>query len=192
MYKNSWRKFLSKDLEENIRKVVGELFSKNIVVNSEVELKNVEILVEVPKNLKVANGNLVNLNLSINVVGRIKDTEVEESYQIPMKVTFSLCNNCKKLKGRYFEAKLQLRPKSDKILNFVKSYCETRKHLFISKIEESKFGYDLYMSDQRETRSLGSLLRKKFGGEVKESKKLFGKKDGKEIYRATVLFRLDE
>ena len=129
--------------------------------------------------------------MNINVVGSIKDVKVEEEYEIPSKIKFSTCNNCKKKAGRYFEAKLQIRPRSYKILKFVEEYCDNRNNLFISKIEEDKHGQDVYLSSQKEARSLGNLLKRKFGGEVKESKKLFGRKDGQDVYRATVSYRLE-
>ncbi|MAG53058.1 MAG: hypothetical protein CMH62_03800 [Nanoarchaeota archaeon] len=192
LHKNSWRKHFSEDIERNIKKITSEIFRTKIVVNPGVKLDEVNINVDVPKKLKVGNGSLVNVNLDVEVAGSIDEVELTENYVVPTQVRFNACNNCKKLGGNYFEAKLQLRPKNDKILKFVQDYCVNRKKLFISKVEEAKYGYDLYLSDQRETRNLGNMMRRKFGGEVKESKKLFGVKEGKTIYRATVLFRLEE
>ncbi|MAF51080.1 MAG: hypothetical protein CMH64_03220 [Nanoarchaeota archaeon] len=192
LYRNSWQEKLSDDLTTCIKEVTKELFSKKIVINSDVDLNNLEIEVEVPKKLKVSRGNFVNLNLGVDVAGEIEKVKMEEHYEVPLKIQFSMCNNCKRSGGKYFEAKLQIRPKDEKILEYVKEYCDGRKNLFISKIEEIKQGYDLYMNSQKETRSLGNLLRKRFNGEVKESKKLFGRKDGRDVYRATVLFRLEE
>ena len=191
LYKNSWKNKEDNELEKNIEKIAAKLFKKKMILNEEGKLENLKIKVEVPKKLKVANKNIVNITLDINVVGSIKDVKVEEDYEVPTKVEFSTCNNCKKKAGRYFEAKLQIRPKNDKILRFVEEYCENRGNLFISKVEEDKNGYDVYLSSQKEARSLGNLLKRKFGGEVKESKKLFGRKDGRDVYRATVAFRLE-
>jgi len=192
LHKNSWRKPFSEDVERNIKKITSEVFKNKINVNPGVKLDEVKIEVETPKKLKVGNGSLVNLVLDVEIVGTIDEIELKEKYVVPIQARINACNNCKKLGGNYFEAKLQIRPKNDKILKFVQDYCEDRKKLFISKIEEAKYGYDLYLSDQKETRNLGSMMRRKFGGEVKESKKLFGVKEGKTIYRATVLFRLEE
>ena len=192
LYNNSWKVGEHKELEKNIEKIAIKILKEKSVLNEDVELEKFKVDVKVPKKLTVANGNIVNLTLSIRVEGSVKKVNIEEDYEIPIKVKFSTCNNCKKLRGRYFEAKLQIRPKSEKILKFVENYCENRKNLFISKMEENKHGYDVYLSSQRETRSLGNILKKKFEGEVKESKKLFGKKDGRDVYRATVCFRLKE
>lgn len=191
LYKNSWRNEEYQNLEKNIEIVSTKLLKEKIVLNPDVKLKNLEIKVDIPKNLKISNGNIVDVVLNLNVIGSIKDIDIKESYEIPIKIKFSICNNCKKLKGRYYEATLQIRPKNERVLKFVEDHCNNKKNVFISKIEEEKYGYDIFLSDQKEARSLGSLLKKKFGGEIKESKKLFGRKEGKDIYRGTVLFRLD-
>jgi nonsense-mediated mRNA decay protein 3 len=192
LYKNKWLEGKDRELEKNIEKISSKLFEEKMILNDGVKLKSLKINVDVPKKLKVANKNIVNVVLNIDVVGSIKDIEIEEDYEIPSKIEFSTCNNCKKKAGRYFEAKLQIRPRNDKILRFVEEYCEGRSNLFISKVEEDKNGYDVYLSSQREGRSLGNLLKRKFGGEVKESKKLFGRKDGRDVYRATISFRLND
>lgn len=192
LYKNSWRSDGCENLEENIENVSAKLFKEKIVLNPDVKLKNLKIKFDMPKNLKISNGSIVDVVLNLDVTGSIKDIDIKENYEIPIKIKFSICNNCKKLKGRYYEATLQIRPKNERVLKFVEEYCNNKKNVFISKIEEEKYGYDIFLSDQKEARSLGSLLKKKFGGELKESKKLFGRKEGKDIYRGTVLFRLDK
>lgn len=94
----------------------------------------------------------------------------------------------------YYEAIIQIRPADKKVLDFVRNQIEKRKNVFVSKIEEFKYGVDIYISDQRFARALGKRLKKVFGGEVKLSRKLHtvSKSSGKKLYRVTVLFRLKE
>lgn len=88
----------------------------------------------------------------------------------------------------YYEAILQLRDVSSAVMDFV--YAEIdRGRVHISKEEEAEKGVDIYLSDSNFTKALGRKLQEQFGGEHKSSASLFGQKDGKEIYRLTVLFR---
>ncbi|MBS3168134.1 hypothetical protein J4216_03360 [Candidatus Woesearchaeota archaeon] len=96
----------------------------------------------------------------------------------------------------YYEAVLQIRPLNEEVLNFVIGLVEARKGTSISKIDELKTGYDVYISDQKFARSgLVSSLRKKYkNSKVVITKSLYGihRMKSKLIYRATILFRLDK
>ncbi len=88
----------------------------------------------------------------------------------------------------YFEAILQLRNVSSMILDFV--YAEIdRGKIHIAKEVESKNGLDIYLADDDFTKALGRKLQEQFGGETKITATLYSQKDGKDIYRITVLFR---
>lgn len=190
MNKNAWREPFSNDHIKNIKKIVGHLLEEKIIATPKAKIKDVNVNVEVHESAKFTNGSLLNINAELDIIGIIDNIEMEESYNIPLKVRFSTCNICRKKGTNYYEAKLQIRPKNDRVLKFVKSYCKT-KNLFISKVIEEKYGYDVYLSEQKEARNLGNLLKRKFNGEVTESKKIFGKRDGQDIFRATIAFRLD-
>jgi len=94
----------------------------------------------------------------------------------------------------YFEAIIQIRPKKKEVLDFVVEKIKERKNVFVSKTVELKTGIDFYVSDQRFARALSKQLKKRFNGEVKLTRKLHtvSKKNGKRLYRVTVLFRLKE
>lgn len=95
----------------------------------------------------------------------------------------------------YYEAILQLRPATDEVVDFIASEIERRGNVKISKIVEMKNGIDIYLTNQKFARStLGPMLKRRFKGELKISKSLYGrdKLTQKLIYRATILFRLKE
>ena len=96
----------------------------------------------------------------------------------------------------YYEAILQLRPARKDVLEFVFQLVDARNDTKISKIEELKTGYDIYLTSQRFARgTLGKQLKKKFKGrKLVISKALYGqhKLTSRLIYRATVLFRLPD
>lgn len=91
-------------------------------------------------------------------------------------------------KSGYYEAILQLRDCSPKIIAFVNG--EARKiSLAIAKIKKVTHGLDYYCADGNRTKILGRKLQQHFGGEYKVSASLFSRKDGRNIYRLTILFR---
>lgn len=94
----------------------------------------------------------------------------------------------------YFEAILQIRPAKKEVLDFVFELVSTRNDTKISKINELKTGYDIYLTNQRFARgTLAKQLKKKFkGGKVIITKALYGqhKLTSRLVYRATILFRL--
>ena len=93
----------------------------------------------------------------------------------------------------YYEAILQLRPSTDEVIDFIREEIMRRGDVRISKVVEQKNGLDIYLTNQKFTRStLGPMLKRKFHGELVISKKLYGRNrtTNKLIYRATVLFKL--
>jgi len=81
----------------------------------------------------------------------------------------------------YFEANLQLRNLTQEMLQFAEDEIE-RCHIHVAKVKTVENGYDF-------TRNLGKKMQEKFGGKTLTTAKLYGQKDGKEIFRVTVLFR---
>ena len=192
MYKNLWKKSSLNEIEDVLNEIAGKIFKDRLIFGEGAKLEDVEFYVNLPDNFKITEGKEAEVELEVVVNGKLNGIELSEEYIAPFKINFSRCNNCKKEKGNYFEATLQIRPKNEEVLNFVKEHCKDKGNLFISRVEEEKFGYDVYLSEQKEARNLGVHLKKRFGGELIESKKIFGKKDGRDVYRATILFRLKE
>lgn len=96
----------------------------------------------------------------------------------------------------YYEAILQIRPNNKEVLDFVFQLVEKRNDVKISKIEELKNGYDIYLTNQKYARgSLAQQLKRKFrNGKLVITKSLYGqhKMTSKLVYRATILFRLSQ
>jgi len=88
----------------------------------------------------------------------------------------------------YFEAILQLRDTTDEIKEFIEDEL-LRDQIPVTKIQKVTNGYDYYISDNNYTKALSRKLQQKFGGEILITSSLHTKKDGKDIYRTTVLFR---
>ncbi len=94
----------------------------------------------------------------------------------------------------YYEAILQIRPAKREVLDFVADEVDRRKDTKISKVDELKTGFDVYLTNQKYARgALVTQLRRKFrGGKILITKALYGqhKMTSRLVYRATILFRL--
>ena len=97
----------------------------------------------------------------------------------------------------YFEAILQLRNPYgdvDDIIHYVSEKIRERAQegIFVSKKKKVTNGFDLYLSSNSFAVEIGRELYKRFGGELKISKKTFSqhKLTSKVLYRVTVLFRM--
>ena len=93
----------------------------------------------------------------------------------------------------YYQGILQLRDINDEIISFVHNQIKKRGDVAITKRMKQPNGVDLYITSQKFIRILGKKLKDSFGGELKISSKLHTtNKQGKELHRVNVLFRLSK
>jgi len=92
---------------------------------------------------------------------------------------------------KYFEGILQLRDPNKEVKDFIKELFDSRESVWISDIKKVRGGFDYYVSSQKFLRGLGNKLQEKFGGEMKNSRKLHtrDKQTSKDLYRAYLYFR---
>lgn len=92
----------------------------------------------------------------------------------------------------YYEAILQLRPKDEEVLKFVKKQLEKRNDVSVAKIVNLETGTDLYLTSHRFAKSLSNKLKKVFKGTLKVTKKLHtvDRLTSRKIYKITICFRL--
>ncbi len=109
---------------------------------------------------------------------------------VHVQLSNATCTDCGRLSSGYFEAIIQLRGENKlRIKKYEKIFTgEISKTTFISKVEEKKEGIDLYVGN---TRAVMASLRE-MGLTYKISRTLFGRKDGKDVYRTTFAIRFDE
>lgn len=96
------------------------------------------------------------------------------------------------LQGAYWEGVIQVRPKNKEVISFIRNQVSKRSGVRISKELFFKYGADIYLTSQKFARDLGRKLKNNFDGDLKITKKIYGRdrQKSKNIYRATVLFRL--
>lgn len=141
-----------------------------------------------------------NLALTVKALGRYQDLEAVQDFHVRVRIKPALCDTCQKQKSRYFEGILQVRGDGRELtrgeIRAVRTFVLARvdrddtPKTFISRIEEVHGGLDFYVSTNALGKSLSRELAESFGGTVSTSPKLFGQRQGKEIYRVTSLVRL--
>jgi len=106
----------------------------------------------------------------------------------PLEVKIGICPDCSRMSGGYFEAIIQLR--GDNFNRLLQYAASLEKNLgqktFISNVDETKDGVDLYVGDSK----IVVAYFNKRGIKCVISSKLFGRKEGKLLYRTTFLVRL--
>lgn len=91
----------------------------------------------------------------------------------------------------YYEAIIQIRPKKDIVLSYIR---DTTRKLpdIVSRTIEKKFGYDLYIRDRKVATHLSRKIKKRFKAIIKVSKSLHSRdrQTSKLLYRLTILIKL--
>ncbi|MCJ2532843.1 MAG: hypothetical protein LN411_02840 [Candidatus Thermoplasmatota archaeon] len=118
------------------------------------------------------------------------------------RIKRGVCGECSKQKGSYFEATLQLRGDArvlnrdnedktkQRVLDRVAALRANSREVFISKIERVRGGLDFYFSTAQAARIVARDLQNLRCAEYKESTSLWGRRDGRDMYRVTFLVRL--
>jgi len=143
-----------------------------------------------------------NFGLSVKAAARISDIEIVESFRTRLRVQQGLCPTCNRRRSNYYEGILQVRAvdrpltggERIRLVAFVQEAIARRsakgEEVFVSKVEEVRGGADVYLSSNRVARTVARELADAFRGTVGSSPKLFGQKDGKDLYRVTYVVRI--
>lgn len=143
-------------------------------------------------------------NMEAEVTAKLTSEGVEMERQLStiVRLKRGSCTECSKMQGRYYEAILQVRgpgkslgeSEEDEVGRIVKgragSMRKSSREVFISKTESVKGGLDFYFSTIPAAKSIARELQDTMCAEYKESSSLWGRRDGKEVYRMTFLIRL--
>ena len=135
--------------------------------------------------------------------GKFRDIPVTNSCEIPVIINIVTCYRCSRMAGKYFEATIQIRgnvnePSNEDLKECIQiaknladaCYREGDQLSFIQEIKQTKGGLDLVLGSTQLGRKIAKTLMKRFGGKILETSKLIGKKDGRDVFRTTILIRL--
>jgi nonsense-mediated mRNA decay protein 3 len=141
-----------------------------------------------------------NLAVTVKALGRFRDLALVQDFHLRLRIKPSLCDSCQKQRGRYYEGILQVRGEDRELaareVRAVRTFVAARvdrsedTEAFISRIEEVHGGLDFYLSKNALAKGLAREIASAFGGTVRASPKLYGQRQGREVYRVTALVRL--
>jgi nonsense-mediated mRNA decay protein 3 len=143
-------------------------------------------------------------SLEVSIQGFLRDNRnIQHSQTIRVNINYMLCKNCTNLRGgTYYLSIIQLRVKHeeqfglinniiDEINEYVENLFKIDPKQYISKIEDQKYGVDLYLSTNELMNNLIKFLRSKYHFLYKRTKKLVGRDNqrGKNLYRFKSLIK---
>ncbi|OFV67686.1 MAG: NMD protein affecting ribosome stability and mRNA decay [Candidatus Syntrophoarchaeum caldarius] len=133
----------------------------------------------------------------LHISGRICDQPFEKEQDIEVKIIRESCTRCSRIAGGYYEATVQIRAKdripTDEEIDACLRILDDRiahHDSFVTKLRDVKTGVDIYVGDQGAAQDGAKEIIKQFGGKSITSPKLVGKRNGKNIYRLTIVVRL--
>jgi NMD protein affecting ribosome stability and mRNA decay len=177
-----------KEISIQVCKDCGARKRKNSWIRNEQNMIRSSII----ENVVLKKGKLVDLTFekvkgdrykscyNVNFLLEHRGIEFEKKEQVDIRIKYSLCDECSRKRSGYYEAIVQIRG------NIPERWEEEIRE---ARVGEVKTGFNLYFLSLSDAREAAKKLIKKYGGEHKESKKLHTVKDGKRIYKFTILLR---
>lgn len=138
-------------------------------------------------------------------IATVEDEELELKFPVFVRTRHQICQSCSRQRGDYYEAILQLRSDlpdakddmpavlvlaDERILELVESLGKGDKNAFITKSVRVKGGIDYYIGSGRLAKSMAKRMKESMACSIAESSSLVGMKEGRELYRWTILVRL--
>jgi nonsense-mediated mRNA decay protein 3 len=175
------------ELEAVVEDAVRRTISKTYGPECPVEL--LELRIERDEGARSAH-------VFLRVTAEIKGVAVVESAEFSVLVRRAICIQCSRIAGGYYAAIVQIRadwrtPTEDELeAAAALAYAVLSREEFVSKQQLLKEGLDLYVSSAECGRRMAKAIVKHLGGTYAESRKLYGRRAGRELYRVTFLVRL--
>lgn len=178
-FKGNERTSIEAFVEDRIRKDIGKKYG----CESKVEIKEIKSVDKRAHVLVIAKAELRGLQLTEN--GEFEVVLKPES-----------CERCNRISGGYYTGIVQVRadgriPTDDELAIAEEiAYSSVIEPDFISKELLLKEGLDIYVSSMECGHRITKAIVRQFGGSYSKSQKLYGRKDGKNVYRTSFSVRL--
>jgi len=136
--------------------------------------------------------------VTVSVKAEIRGVTVEQTGEIEVDIKTGTCDRCSRIAGGYYAAIVQIRaqnrfPADDELATAVEiAQSSLSGDDFVSRQRLLKEGLDIYVSSMECGRRISRAIVKRLGGKFTESRRLYGRKDGRNIYRASFAVRLPE
>lgn len=137
-------------------------------------------------------------DVTMVVERRVEGVAVQQEVDTRLTVEQEQCEVCGKFHGGYYTYKLQIRGEvTEDAVNAVMDRAaamtnENREH-FISDVEESEHGVDVFVSTRRMAEELLKVLEQDYAVEKKRSRELVGQNsEGQEVYRTVIAAHIQD
>ena len=162
------------------------------------------------QDLEVGLVSLVELNpnrtlCTVFARGILYEKHVQKSCDVLIVWRREQCDRCSRLSGGYYESTIQVRATNrrpdlyerirvDKIAHDVEDTVQEAgdRLSFITRIDDIRDGVDIIVSSH----SIGAMISRQIvtemGGKITRHPKLVGEKEGRKLYRVTILLRLPQ
>ncbi len=191
--KDVWFEPSEGDLFSVLSETIHKFLLKQLIKKSQIDLSvsfNESSLIYSSKDLLNSVEVLINGTLRGN-------SNINHQMAVQLILNHTLCKNCSNIRGgTYFISILQLRVKEEnqyefiqKILgeinNFTENLFKKDHRQYITKVEDQKYGVDLYLSTNEIMNHIIKFLRPHYHFLLKRTKKLIGRDNqrGKNLYR---------
>ena len=181
----------------NIDELVIESVEKLLFIHNDAKV--IEIYIEPIQ--RTPHKYFVSIVVNATVMG----TQISKKLNSEVRIVRESCDRCSRMSAGYFEGIVQIRGTNRVLTDDEKKMCvditnatlnQMQKKgvrlAFISNSIDFKDGIDLYIGSNSAARHICKAISSELGGTFSESPKLFGQRDGKNIYRITFLIRLFE
>ena len=191
--KDVWFEPSEDDLFSILSEAVQKFLIKPFIKNSQIEFS----LSFEEKSLEYSSKDLLK-SIEVLIKGTLKgNPKINHQMAVQLILNHTLCKNCSNIRGgTYFVSILQLRVKDEKqyefilkileeINNFAENLFKKDQRQYISKVEDQKYGVDLYLSTNEIMNHIVKFLRSHYHFLLKRTKKLVGRDNqkGKNLYR---------
>ena len=191
--KDVWFEPSEDDLFSILSEAVQKFLLKPFIKNSQIEFS----LSFDEKSLEYSSKDLLK-SIEVLIKGTLKgNPKINHHMAVQLILNNTLCKNCSNIRGgTYFVSILQLRVKDEKqyefilkileeINNFAENLFKKDQRQYISRVEDQKYGVDLYLSTNEIMNHIVKFLRSHYHFLLKRTKKLVGRDNqkGKNLYR---------
>jgi nonsense-mediated mRNA decay protein 3 len=183
------------EAEVSIEDLISNAVAGEIGIHEELDEPKVSI--------SVARKNATQYIVAVHLAGTFGEIPAEEECTVAATARRATCERCSRMAGNYYEAIVQVRgsagapateelAESRKIAEATTESCLLRgdRLSFIQESKDVKGGIDLVVGSTQQGRLIARAVQERFGGSTQESYKLVGMRDGKNVYRTSILVRL--
>lgn len=174
-------------VEEMIERVVTSSIKKDKSTDVRLEYEPFEV-----------NGKT---KVPVNVVARkiVGGREIEKCAHVVFTIIPQTCDVCSRISGGYYEAIIQIRGsryRQEQVLELVErivgQYKDTDKFSFITQVQDSKGGIDVYLGSSKIAGKIEQESKRIYNVASKITHSVFGMKDGRTLNRITILLRISD